>query len=423
MNERENISEYLRIFFSETGTARLLVYTYPRVIIGEFSEDGILSIINPFSLIWYKGQKMCNRIAKPCQIKKRCNNSGFSLIELSIVLTVIGLLMVPLIHGYDVYKTQKIVSDTKFALSLANQALSNFYEEHGRYPCPSDRSIGFGEPGHGEERCTQLVALGNNSCGGVRARGYCRAATVPANPIFIGGVPYKSMTIPMTDAMDGWNNMFVYVVTGSMADPAGTFNPDNGAVTLQDEFGVLHPELLHGVIFSAGADGVGAFNINGIERPCVNGTVQTENCDNDGRFTASDIYDAPGASFYDDYLVMSDWSRNSIWAYSTAEDVYNTNPGNVGIGTQTPTAKLDVVGNIRSDSVHTVQYCNPNGTDCFPAEIIGGVGRQCGSGEVMIGFANRNVVCRPLSTNVTGTCPSGQFVTGIASGRVVCAAP
>ena len=379
---------------------------------------------------------MCNRIERLGQTKKHRNSGGFSLIELSIVLTVIGLLFVPLVRIYDAYKTSKIITDTKFALGQASQSLTNFYEKEGRYPCPSDRSIGFGQPGHGRELCTELWAMGNGAC--ASGGGYCRAGTTPANAVFIGGFPYVTMEIPMTEAIDGWNNMFTYAVTASMADPSPTavFDPDNGAVTVRDEFGnplpLNTPRPVHGVVFSAGSDGVGAYSVNGVPRACRLGNVQTENCNNDAVFVASYLYEQPGPSYIDDFLFLTDWSRNSIWAYSPNEDaepgsVYSTNPGNIGIGTETPDAKLDVVGNLRSDQVHSDNFCNHAGEDCMQPSIVGGAGDTCDTaGELMVGIDHNNVRCAPVPAQiVSDTCPNstyptGRYVIGIANNRIIC---
>ncbi len=375
---------------------------------------------------------MYNRIEHLCQSNRHRSSGGFSLIELAIVLTVVGLLMLPLIRAYDVYKQQKILTDTKFALGQANQSLTNFYEQHGRYPCPSDRSIGFGQPGHGEERCTELMALGNGACGS--EGGYCRAGTSPDDAVFIGGFPYKTMDVPITEAVDGWKNMFTYAVTASMADPSpdAEFDPDNGAVSVVDEFGASLNEgrLMHGVIFSAGSDGVGAYTISGTAKPCIAGTVQSENCDNDSRFVSSYTYEVPGPTYFDDFLYLSDWSRNSIWAYSPAADaepgsVYSTNTGNIGIGTETPGEKLDVVGNIRSDQVHSPNFCTGTGEGCMRPETIGGEGTHCtSSGDMMYGIDNNTARCRAVSIGVaTENCPPGSYVTGISNNRIVCGRP
>lgn len=375
---------------------------------------------------------MCNRIEKPCQLKKNRKNGGFSLIELSIVLIVVSLLIIPLIRAYDIYKTQKIITDTKFTLGQASQSLTNFYEKFGRYPCPADRSIRFGEDGHGVERCTELLAMGNGTCAG--GGGYCRAGTTPDDSVFIGGLPYVTMDIPMVETIDGWKNKFTYAVTASMADdrPGAVFDPDNGAVSVVDEFGVDVNEgrLMHGVVLSAGMDGVGAFSLNGNLRPCVAGTVQSENCDNDTTFVSSYVYEAEGPTHNDDFLFLSDWSRNSIWAYSPEDgiepgSVYNTNTGNIGIGTERPDEKLHVVGNIKSDEVHSTEYCNADGEGCMSAETIGGDGTHCTeAGQLMFGIDDDTARCRPVSVNVqTESCPAGRYVIGISNNRIVCSTP
>ena len=62
-------------------------------------------------------------------------NAGFSLIELSILLIVMGLLITPLINAYSVYQAQKRMNDTSLAVAMVNNAISNYYGMSLHYPC------------------------------------------------------------------------------------------------------------------------------------------------------------------------------------------------------------------------------------------------------------------------------------------------
>lgn len=367
------------------------------------------------------------------------------MIELSIVLVIIGLLFVPMVKAYDQYQAQRRLSDTRGTIVAVNEAIANYYAENGRYPCPADRSLGYGETGHGVERCTAggttgpFINLGVGSCDGARDRGFCKAAGQGGEPVYIGAVPYATLDIPGASSLtgsqtiDGWKNKLVYVVTGRLTRVAD-FQDTGGAIILVDEHdqpirdpntnAIVYP---HGLLLSAGTDGMGAFNPYGIEIPCDSAFPnQSENCDNDAKFVDSIRYDAPGPTYYDDFTSIGYWSSASIWAYSpvNTDNVYNTNPGNIGIGTNDPQEKLDVVGNIRARDMNAQQYCNTSGDDCFPSATIGGEGIHCPGNQVMIGIRRNSPVCQDSRYNVEArTCNTaiGEVVTGIVNGRVQCA--
>ena len=351
------------------------------------------------------------------------SQGGFSLIELAIVMVIIGLLFVPLMQSYNIYQQQKKKGDTLINFDNVDSALSEFYSENGRYPCPADRSIAFGQPGHGEERCTQILALGPNSCGA--GGGICRAQLTGDN-IQIGGVPYVQLGLPWAETLDGWKNGMKYVVTEVLTS-AATFDPDEGAVQIVDENNIQVGNLVHGMVMSLGENGAGSFNTGGVLRPCIGNLIEQENCDEDGVFMQNlDISLGDNNNYFDDYLFPKDWSVSSIWKYSALnqDDVLNTNPGNIGIGTQTPQTKLDVSGDIKANNVRGTNICSEDGTDCFPAEKIGGTGMVCTNGRVLVGIANGEPICENITMpTVAGTCPAGQFATGISAGGVTCAAP
>lgn len=382
-------------------------------------------------------------LKKLCRIREirpaeRRNNGGFSLIELSIVLIVMGLLLIPFIKAYDVYQTQKRLDDTKIALSFVNTAIANFYAENGYYPCPADRTLGYDDAGHGREECGRriippstvptpaagLQTMTSDTCEGSDSRGYCRATNAAGRVVYIGAVPYVTLGIPGAQAMDGWKNILTYAVTARMTEES-SFDPNQGGVEIINEHWVPGNPVssVHGIIVSSGQDGVGGFDIYGRGIDCEAGTRQEENCDDDARFMTSLLYEAPGATYYDDLTITNDWSRSGIWAYMDDTNVRNTNPGNIGIGVDDPTVRLDVAGAIRAtDHIQSPEFCETDPAtgdpiNCFDAAKIGGEGMMdCQAlGQVADGIAYERMVCRS-PYNASGQCPNGQYMYGIAAG-------
>ncbi len=352
----------------------------------------------------------------------RKSEGGFSLVELAIVMIIIGVITVPILQMYKIYEEEKKKGNTLAAQLEVSGAASNVWGVQKHYPCPSDRSIPFGTVGHGVSACAMVIALGPNSCS--PNDGVCKAVQA-GREVFIGGVPYVTMGIPYHDTLDGWGRGLTYAVSGAQADPAITFDPNNGAIQITNENGLLSTTLYHGVVVSHGPNGAGAFNINGQQLPCVMNYVEAENCDNDGLFMNGLLSLGENDNYFDDLINFNGWTQSAIWEYTTVEDVKSANTGNVGVGTTTPTAKLDVAGDLKADNVRSGQICDQNGQNCFPSKLIAGqeAVMRCPPGRVLVGIANNAAICENISISVTGNCPPGQFVVRITAGGVQCAAP
>lgn len=379
-----------------------------------------------------KRESMSYRLRRTIRNDAR-DEAGFSLIELSIVLIIIGLLATPLIQEYGRYINNKHRDDTAISIRTIDAALAAFQEANGRYVCPSDRSIPFGQPGHGFEDCDKFDDISAGECGGDGGLpGYCIAAGVGApGDVYIGGVPYATLGIPFKETLDGWSNSITYAVTAAMArsEPA-TFDPGVSAVRVRSELQLpTEGDLFHGLLVSAGDNGAGAFNIQGQQNPCVMAYAESENCNNDSVFMTSLRTEVQGPNYYDDTIRPRRWDNASIWAYEMGSDsnIYSVNSGNVGIGVPSPTARLDISGNLRTNQLHSNRYCSVDGTDCFDADLIGGDGDECEPGEVAIGIGGNQIRCRSASLDPDISsfppCATGTFMTGITSTGYICAAP
>lgn len=389
---------------------------------------------------------------------------GFTLIEFSIVMVLSGILMSGMLQLYSIYLKKTKSSLTYERVTLVKASITSFYGLEKRYPCPADPSLDLSDPAFGLEDCALIPAIvPDGTCNGANckvagARDTEADADADPDPVLVGGIPFKTIANRITsslvsgdrwikfaalgDIQDGWGQQMTYVVTGYLAQ-AATFEAAHGAVAIRKEDGgtLVRPENgAHYALVSHGGNWSGAYNIHGKQSvACPAAGTEAENCDGDSTFISGLHSESAGSLYYDDFVSFESYVLSSIWDYSDVagyeDDIYNLNGGNIGVGLSAPQEKLDVFGNVMADEVHAPQICDSAGTNCFPADILGGpTGIVCPAGSaantirLATGIANNNVVCSgdlPLPSGFAGqSCPSGQYMSGVNSmGSIVCQSP
>jgi prepilin-type N-terminal cleavage/methylation domain-containing protein len=121
----------------------------------------------------------------------RQRQSGFTLVEIAIVLLIVGLMIGGLIAPLSSQLEQRRVSDTRHAMDEAREALFGFALRNGYLPCPAISATDGREDRAG------------NGC----------------NKRF-GLLPWATLGV---GRLDGWNRILAYSVTPAFADSANLF--------------------------------------------------------------------------------------------------------------------------------------------------------------------------------------------------------
>ena len=391
------------------------------------------------------------------------NENGFSLVELSIVMVVSGLVMAAAFSIYKSYFDSESLHETYYKEIVINDAIMTFYGMARRYPCPADGSLSAADPMYGIENCNDgpapvPVVLGSCNASG----GYCNAGgrdtgldgTPGPDSVLIGVLPFRtimktisaggaSSNLSFSSSIDRWGRFFSYAVTKIMTSNS-TFNAAAGAISIikEDNASLLaKPGMAHYAVISHGKNGAGGFvaETGVISSPCDAGSpLERKNCDNDATFMAALLSLGDGASYNDDIVFFQSWVASSLWDIAAnGIDIFNKNPGNVGIGTATPTEKLEVAGSLALSgnyNARSMQICDDAGGYCFPSSLLGGTpGLDCknvasptGTYRLLTGIVNGAPVCSdpipfPAIAASQPPCGSGQFVSGVnMDGTFIC---
>lgn len=376
---------------------------------------------------------------------------GFTLVEICISLIIIGVTIVPLIWLYDDYRRREAVTITEQNLQGAVNAIHNFVQRHGRYPCPAPlRGVSRGDPEFGHEHAT--ACLGASASGlapGECAGGVCveTSARTLGNPrVVVGMLPFRVLQVEENRASDAYGSRLVYAVTESMTQ-ASTFNPNAGAISVVDSQGqplssppgsTVYLVLSHGPTAAGGYDAYGT-----LKSPCEPGTPEAENCnvgfETGGSSTPQATYvaasrnDVAGAQFYDDSLEFFSTVLPPTWSRTTADrdNIVDLSSRFVGIGTDAPAFSLDISSRtlaIDSLALYADELCNEAGADCFRTSVLTGPADgvadndealECPAGEYLLRIEQGRAVCAPA---IDLACPSGQIMLGLnGDGTLRCA--
>ena len=242
--------------------------------------------------------------------------SGFTLVELTVVLVIVALLigglLVPLSTQQDIRSRQ----ETEKSLSEIKEALIGYAAINGRLPCPADRSVATGTASAGTESVTAVG--GPCSCttaaSGIAGPGAICNDTAPES--ITGAIPWASLGLRESDA---WGQRYTYRVTtrfarlaNSQTDFACTppSNPVSAAFALCSQGdmtiritagGTAIASNVPAVIVSHGRNSQGGFMTNGTQIAGAAGD-ELENADSDADFVSKSAVDN-SANPYDDITV------------------------------------------------------------------------------------------------------------------------
>lgn len=408
--------------------------------------------------------------------KQRNNEDGFTLIELSFAIIIIGLLTTAFLQLYSIQQAKRLKELQDYKIFTISDGLARYISENQHLPCPARRNLSVNAPNFGDET-SAVNGAGATVCDetvgpvvapGTCANGYCVAAN-PLNGkrIRIGSIPYKAIGVGKEDVIDIYGNQFTYAVVEDQATKSkytlyidGDVSTDRRYINLNDYLetetsrdavtgiattGIDLPRPVEMVFYSHGKDGAGAYNASGNAnaQACPATGIDSENCNNDATF-ASDLYSVKSAAAVgvaDDKLTYDLLSWVYIWDTASLDQksIYNRDSGNmmVGSGLQDGDQKLHVLGNLRVEAgavdtgrAQARQLCDENDANCFEPQVLGGDGvdadgdgldddltskrLQCKKGFVLKGVQNGLSECiSVIGTGTTG-CSGLQYINSLS---------
>jgi len=396
-----------------------------------------------------------------------CVSSGFTLLEMAIVVLIAGILLSIVIQIYAGYMANRRVRVTYERMQRVEVALQKFYESQGRYPCPAD----LAGTTSGIENCKvggsdgARMTYGNNTS-------YLGDT---ADMVYVGAVPYETLllgigdTNPYTDppeeekyvsdyefvrrndSLDDWGRKLTYIVPEALTYQA-TYKQEYASIGVIDESGVSLTEPENSaawVLISHGDNGSGAYMSDGsvfsgsicegIETHKNNCDLAGSNTTNGGITIISSLKNiAKGNNYFDDIVMFSSANNSIYWEPArndpntnksiASRDIVNSNKGFVGIGNANPVEKLDITGgSMETDRIKAgANICDEN-AHCL--DISGFVNACSGAGQVVNGIYQGKFTCAsgvsPSAVAVTTNQDCGSlYVIGIRSnGTLICGMP
>lgn len=338
-------------------------------------------------------------------------NKGFSLVEVSIALIIIGLILGPLIMLYQARVISLKYSDAQAKATKIETALNEFVQGNGRLPIPASFLLREGDAAYGSEGELAPPSCSASAWAAPGGSGMCLS---PNGRVLVGAVPFQALGLDEGDTIDAWSQKFVYAVSAAQVDvltfaPGANqaieplaFSTRNGdppqilRVARTTGGGPLSDIFYDVMILSLGPEGRGAYTRDGVAvRPCDTTLREGENC----RFTHRYLlHESPpevmadgvtmithgsrslaaNTDYYDDfargynYEVSVEWQRSE----DRAESLLGVAGSTVGIGTESPNGSYRFHvrgGDLQArDEVHAARMCDQDGNNCFTPEMIGG---------------------------------------------------
>jgi prepilin-type N-terminal cleavage/methylation domain-containing protein len=195
--------------------------------------------------------------------------TGFTLVEMAIVLAIVALLMAGLLPTLSSQMEQRRRSDTQNTLNEIKNALIGYAIVNGRLPCPAKATIATGSANAGVADCT----------------------------VTTGVVPWATLGTSETDA---WGRRFTYTASSSFTTTTPPFTlASNGTLTVKIAAGgSTIASNIPAVFVSHGTNGLGAYTPQGTQPSVSTDPDEIDNYNVGTTFVSHDF-----TPTYDDMVV------------------------------------------------------------------------------------------------------------------------
>jgi prepilin-type N-terminal cleavage/methylation domain-containing protein len=237
---------------------------------------------------------------------------GFTLLEMSIVVTIIAILAGGGVAVFMGALQRWQLQDSYDKMHAIQQALFQYRVAFNRLPCPADATISMDGAAFGVE------AENKGDCDGDPAANFHTSNGATEAP-HQGMVPVKTLRLPDDFAFDGWGRRIMYSVSGEMTkeDAFTSINANDTTerMTIMDASGSPKTEVAGYVLLSFGANGHGGFSRNGgpirVNASSIN-AGELENCDCDSNTVSTG---------FDNIFVQRDPSQAFLVSRNVFDDI------------------------------------------------------------------------------------------------------
>ena len=157
---------------------------------------------------------------------------GFSLIDLAIVMTIVGVLLAGFLTTYKLYQTTHAMAVTEQNFNAVQEAIGAYISVQKHYPVPAGYGLVDGETGYG----LSASAANITTCGSTPGHGkVCKGGNgVDSEQVLVGLVPFSDLNLAPEQARDGYGRLFTYAVSQALTVASADPNA-NGSSDLIDE--------------------------------------------------------------------------------------------------------------------------------------------------------------------------------------------
>lgn len=260
---------------------------------------------------------------------------AFSLIELSIIVAVIGIITFPMVEYVSALDRLNSYKETRVKIRTISDALTIYYQSNNEsLPVPANPNLSLNDPNAYKISSSPLTV---NAEGG---------------DLYYGAIPVHDLGLSSEYLLDGFGNKFSYYITQNLTNTGG----NRGTIRVKNfDLNGSENDSAGYVIVSHGHDGDGAFNRNG----------QQNSYDSASNNELKNIYKSSMIVNSSNRLIISSGAISDISMDSRKYDVISgfegvqeagytrygsslniIDNGNVGIGTTSALSALTVAGTL-----------------------------------------------------------------------------